>query len=168
MSNAVGYSQVNPLAWAEADLLDQAQFEFRISSILQLKPIVPPDAPARTGSVNSPFLNPDEGDFITPVGSSHFLLLNKYCVYKPMMLLPTTEFALQTNDLELSDLTAALAVIKAFKTKQMMIFNCGINAGSSQGHKHMQIFPVPGHELWPTKAISYYGRPSWSPHLRCR
>lgn len=103
-------------------------------------------------------MNPDPGELITPVGSTHRLLLNKFCVYRPMLLLPTVDFALQSDDLNFHDVNAAFAILKAFKTKQLMIFNCGVNAGSSQGHKHMQIFPAPSHELWPSGATSSEGK----------
>jgi ATP adenylyltransferase len=41
----------------------------------------------------------------------------------------------------------------------MMIYNCGFESGSSQGHKHMQLWPYPdeqelGFELFPCKAES--------------
>ena len=40
-----------------------------------------------------------------------------------------------------------------------MIYNCGLEAGSSQGHKHMQLWPVPsaselGFDLFPGEAES--------------
>lgn len=71
-----------------------------------------------------------------------------------MLVLPTREFALQKDDLNATDLTAIWAVMKLFSTPLLMIYNCGVNSGSSQGHKHMQLFALPKHELWPTKATS--------------
>jgi sulfate adenylyltransferase (ADP) / ATP adenylyltransferase len=71
-------------------------------------------------------------------------------------VLPTKDFALQTDDLDRSDLAAVWALLHAYKqTKMMVIYNCGVNSGSSQGHKHLQLFPYPsGYELWPSKAVS--------------
>lgn len=74
-----------------------------------------------------------------------------------MLVLPTTDFALQTDDLDLSDIAAAWAILKAFETPQMAIYNCGAAAGSSLGHKHIQIFPLPDKEsmpLFPSQAVS--------------
>jgi ATP adenylyltransferase len=69
-------------------------------------------------------------------------------------VIPTRNYALQTDDLDLSDINAAWSVLKAFQTPSLIIYNCGINAGSSQGHKHTQVFPLPAHQLWPSKATS--------------
>lgn len=60
----------------------------------------------------------------------------------------------------MSDLTAVYAVLRRFETHQMAIFNCGVNAGSSQGHKHMQIFARPSPKsmvLWPSQATPCEG-----------
>lgn len=43
----------------------------------------------------------------------------------------------------------------------MIIYNCGVEAGSSQGHKHIQIFPRLDSErfqMFPSKATSMEGR----------
>ena len=74
-----------------------------------------------------------------------------------MTVIPTTHYALQTDDLDVSDINAAWSVLKAFETPSLIIYNCGVNAGSSQGHKHTQVFPLPGHALWPSRAHSYDG-----------
>jgi ATP adenylyltransferase len=96
-------------------------------------------------------------------------MLNKYCLYRPMLVLPTKEFALQSEDLDASDLAASWALLNAFPSlaSPLIIYNRGVNGGSSQGHKHLQLFPVPASpfgddgdddegdkELWPAKAPS--------------
>ena len=81
-------------------------------------------------------------------------------MYRPAFILHTKKFALQTDDLDISDYRAACAVLRHFRTPQMMIYNCGVDAGSSQGHKHMQIFPRPTDlpfELFPEEYRSTEG-----------
>ncbi|KAK7440088.1 hypothetical protein Landi51_10742 [Colletotrichum acutatum] len=106
------------------------KFEFRISPALKRKPYLERDDPKRTAD-KGPFLNPDP-DFV---------------VAQP-----------QTQDLNFVDVEAARAVMAALKPTlgpQLMIYNCGVDAGSSQGHKHMQIFPQPtDFPLYPQQATS--------------
>lgn len=74
-----------------------------------------------------------------------------------MLVIPKIEYARQTDDLDFSDINAAWTVLKAFDTPSIIIYNCGVNAGSSQGHKHLQLFPSPTRSLWPAKATSTKG-----------
>ena len=74
-----------------------------------------------------------------------------------MLVLPTTRYAPQTDDLDLSDITAAWAVLQAIEMPLMVIYNCGPAAGSSLGHKHLQLFPLPDQKsikLFPSLATS--------------
>ena len=78
-----------------------------------------------------------------------------------MLILHTTLFVPQTNDLDESDLKAAWAILRQIETPQMIIYNCGVEAGSSQGHKHIQIFPRLDSEkfqMFPSRATSTEGR----------
>ena len=124
------------------NLTCRLQFEFRISPALLDKKVLSPDAPERS-KPGGPFLDPEQEFVVANVGSLHTLLFNKYCMYRPSFILPTNKFAPQTDDLDATDFKAAWAVINHFRKPQMMIYNCGAEAGSSQGHKHMQIFPRP-------------------------
>lgn len=127
---------------------------------LKKKPITASDAPERkTGQGFNPFLNPDPEFVLSPVGESHSLLLNKFCVCRPSLLLTTRLFAPQTNALDATDLTATWAVLERLGSSYYAIYNCGFEAGSSQGHKHLQIFPYPTKEdltfeLFPSQAKS--------------
>lgn len=60
-----------------------------------------------------------------------------------MLVLPTTKNAPQTDDLDLSDITAAWSVLRAFDAPQLVIYNGGPAAGSSLGHKHLQMLSLP-------------------------
>lgn len=72
-----------------------------------------------------------------------------------MLVIPTQEFRKQTEDLDLDDLGVALALLKAFKTPSVVIYNCGVESGSSQGHKHLQLFPTDVKQLWPSQAMAH-------------
>jgi ATP adenylyltransferase len=148
----------------EKSLTTHRQFQFIIAGILNKKPILAANAPSRS-KAGGPFVNPDPEEVVTDLGSTHRLLVNKYGIFRPMTVLPTKHYALQTDDLDLSDVNAAWSVLKAFETPSLIIYNCGINAGSSQGHKHTQVFPLPAHPLWPSKATSCDGKATSSPLL---
>ncbi|KAG9577203.1 hypothetical protein KCU77_g13508, partial [Aureobasidium melanogenum] len=128
-------------------------FQFIVAGILKRKPILPANAPSRS-KAGGPFVNPDPEEVVTDLSSTHRLLVNKYGIFRPMTVIPTRHYALQTDDLDLSDINVAWSVLKAFQTPSLVIYNCGINAGSSQGHKHTQVFPLPIHGLWPSRATS--------------
>ncbi|THZ15114.1 hypothetical protein D6C91_06972 [Aureobasidium pullulans] len=128
-------------------------FQFIIAGILNKKPILPANAPSRK-KAGGPFINPNPEEIITELGATHRLLVNKWGIFRPMTVIPTTHYALQTDDLDMSDVNAAWSVLKAFETPSLIIYNCGVNAGSSQGHKHTQVFPLPVHALWPSRAHS--------------
>jgi ATP adenylyltransferase len=136
------------------------QFEFRLVPHLLRKPITASDAPERhTGQGSNPFLNPDPKFVVSPVGASHLLLMNKFCVYRPSLLLITRHFAPQSDSLDASDLAAAWTVLNHFEQRQILIYNCGYESGSSQGHKHMQLWNYPderelGFQLFPNQAQS--------------
>jgi sulfate adenylyltransferase (ADP) / ATP adenylyltransferase len=72
-----------------------------------------------------------------------------YCVHRPLLVLHTNKYKPQTGALDLSDFAAVLAIMNTMKTEQMVLYNCGVEAGSSQGHKHLQLLPAPGIELFP-------------------
>ncbi|MCJ1261987.1 hypothetical protein MMC22_001856 [Lobaria immixta] len=121
---------------------DGFTFEFRIVPALRQKPILSSDDPGRTKAIG-PFVHPDPEFVLTSVGNSHTLELNKFCVLRPSLVLHTNKFVPQTNDLEEIDITAAWDVLKRLIVPQIVLYNCGVEAGSSQGHKHLQIFPRP-------------------------
>ena len=87
-----------------------------------------------------------------------------------MLVLHTTLFAPQTDDLDIGDVAAAWEILRSFRTPQMIIYNCGVEAGSSQGHKHLQLFPKQSSqdfEMWPSKAAASEGKSVriWMRHL---
>ncbi|KAI0167302.1 5-p-4-tetraphosphate phosphorylase [Pestalotiopsis sp. NC0098] len=143
------------------------KFEFRISTALANKPILLRDAPERQGR-GGPFLNPDPDFVVATIGGGHILELSMHCLYRPAFILHTRDFAPQTDDLDLSDFaTIHLVMADLGRTiPQMAIYNCGVDAGSSQGHKHMQIFALPDpFPLFPAAAVSEHDIESDIPHV---
>lgn len=125
--------------------------------MLKKKPILEPTAPGRSQAAGGPFVDPAPEVVVMQVGHRHRLLINRYNIYPAMLILSTIDFEPQTDDLNIDDLTATWAVLTALSTPQIAIYNCGVNAGSSQGHKHLQIFSQPktgDTRLWPSKATS--------------
>ncbi|PSK42673.1 Diadenosine 5',5'''-P1,P4-tetraphosphate phosphorylase 2 [Elsinoe australis] len=119
------------------------QFEFRQTTSFNKKPSTAANDPGRT-KAGSPFMNPRPSITLLPhLGPHHRLLFNEFCVWRPMLLLTTTSYETQTSPLNIHDLRASLALLRTFHPPYMMIYNCGINGGSSQGHKHMQLHPQP-------------------------
>ncbi|KXJ87165.1 hypothetical protein Micbo1qcDRAFT_167870 [Microdochium bolleyi] len=149
------YSQTTP----EIVTHNGFTFEFRVCPILNGKQILSKDAPERAGK-GGPFINPDPAFVVTHFGQTHTLLLNLRCIYRPMYVLHTRLFAPQTDDLDPSDIDAAWSIMGKLAASpdagpQMMIYNCGVDAGSSQGHKHVQIFELSSQVvLFPSRAES--------------
>ncbi|OJJ43027.1 hypothetical protein ASPZODRAFT_19734 [Penicilliopsis zonata CBS 506.65] len=130
-------------------------FEFRIVPYFTRKPILPADASRRTAT-RSPFLNPPPDEIVAHLGDddTHILLLNKYSCYAPSLVVVTREFAVQSDDLDAADFAVAWALLGEFTRHDMfLVYNCGVNSGASQGHKHMQLLPLPGYTLWPKAGL---------------
>ena len=65
-----------------------------------------------------------------------------------MYILHTKKYEKQAEDLGVDDIETLWAVLGALDTQDegegtMAIYNCGAEAGASQGHKHVQLFPKP-------------------------
>jgi ATP adenylyltransferase len=125
--------------WTDSRLV---QFQFRSANSLTAKPILSSTDPGRTKATN-PFADDDPDFLLEHVGPSHTLILNKYCVVRPQYLLHTNVFVPQTDHLTESDLSAAWGVLSRLDSPHVVIYNCGFEAGSSLGHKHLQILPRP-------------------------
>ncbi|PIA93851.1 Protein APA1 [Cercospora beticola] len=122
-------------------------FEFRIATSLQKKPI---DTKQKTPTKNA--FPASEGDWtLGPIGKDHKLILNKFCVVRPQFVLPTNEYQPQSDALNAGDFDAGWEVLTRLRAnggdgddeKYMVIFNCGVESGSSVGHKHLQCIPQP-------------------------
>ncbi|KAF2719629.1 hypothetical protein K431DRAFT_286589 [Polychaeton citri CBS 116435] len=138
------------------------QLHFIIAQSLSHKPALHTSGAASSAN---PFLNPDPSFVITDIGACHRLLVNKFCVYRPHLLIATKDLQPQSDDLDVQDLIACWEVLcqlnrgaasrqEAMERSEgtaanveakefMAIYNCGLASGNSQPHKHMQIFPRP-------------------------
>ncbi|KAF2220639.1 hypothetical protein BDZ85DRAFT_321407 [Elsinoe ampelina] len=87
------------------------KFTFHPSLSFLKKPLHNP-SPLPSGS---PFLPPKPHVLICPVGDGHNLLLNEFCVFRPMLLVTTVGFALQTEDLDRGDVGAGWAVLRGLE-----------------------------------------------------
>lgn len=129
------------------------QFQFRIAKALTVKPNLAPDDPGRVQASN-PFARDGPEFNLGNVGPSHTLILNKFCVVRPQFVLHTNTFEPQSDFLNAQDLDAAWQVLSRLGPSYIAIYNCGVEAGSSLGHKHLQLIPRPSaesHELFPDK-----------------
>lgn len=126
-------------------LIHIPKFQFRISPSWKTKPILKPNDPGRTQDRGA-FEDEDPDFFLEHVGPSHTLILNKFCVVRPQYVLHTTRYERQSDKLSALDLEAAWSVLSRLESEHIVIFNCGVEAGASQGHKHLQILPRPKRE----------------------
>ncbi|PTB46131.1 hypothetical protein M441DRAFT_52901 [Trichoderma asperellum CBS 433.97] len=140
-------------------------FQLRFSPSLANKPKGPPPDPSQPRKPPfDPFANPPASLFITDLGPSHFLVLNKFAVVPEHFILATKENKPQTHVLEESDLEAALACIEAYEQARQSssrdagsaslgekgsqddglfaFFNGGPDSGASQPHRHLQLLPI--------------------------
>ncbi|KAI1843621.1 hypothetical protein JX265_007407 [Neoarthrinium moseri] len=89
---------------------------------------------------------------IGDVTATHLLAFNKFCMYRPHMLLLTKDgFRRQYNQLDVEDIQAAWKVLEALNWSHFMFFNCGKDGGCSRLHKHLQLAPFLPDRLipWP-------------------
>ncbi|GKT45999.1 diadenosine 5',5'''-P1,P4-tetraphosphate phosphorylase 2 [Colletotrichum spaethianum] len=100
---------------------------------------------------------------IGPVGESHVLAFNKFCAYRPHLLLMTADGRKrQFEGLSSGDLGVASEVLAGLNRggrgggqEYLVIFNCGKEGGCSRLHKHMQVIPAPDViPLWPDEVGS--------------
>lgn len=93
---------------------------------------------------------------ICEVNGTHILAFNKFCVYKPHLLLLTVDgFRRQTESLNEQDLDAAWSSMAELSAgaghDYFVLYNCGEAGGCSRSHKHLQLIPHPCERfpLWP-------------------
>jgi ATP adenylyltransferase len=134
------------------------QFSFHLVETLKTKPQAE-DAPetAKSSLINGVSCQPisfgpgsdianDHPDMcITTVNRTHYLVMNKFPVFRPMLLLLTVDsYRRQHEPLALDDMEAGWSAICGLKEEHYVFFNCGVLAGSSREHKHLQVVPAPG------------------------
>jgi ATP adenylyltransferase/5',5'''-P-1,P-4-tetraphosphate phosphorylase II len=149
------------------------QFEFRMTHALKDKPYhgesatQGPDSQQRTNI--RPGSDIDTTGFeIQDLFSTHILVFNKFCAYRPhFLLLAQDGHRRQWEPLCQEDLAASWEVITTMKNEYIMLYNCGQAGGCSRLHKHMQIIPHGNArlQLWPDSAELREKVPfQWFPH----
>ena len=125
---------------------------------MKQKPVLAIDRP-ESSRKGEPYSATAPEEFVASIGKSHRLHLKKYSVYRPELVLSTTTLGLQTDDLDKDDIRAMWTVLKEFTLfPSIAIYNCGVNAGSTQAYKHMEFIPIPNFMLWPARANSTTGK----------
>ncbi|QPH02497.1 hypothetical protein C2857_006707 [Epichloe festucae Fl1] len=144
-------------------------FQLRFAPALANKPKGPPppdndnDDPSRRQKPVDPFAHPAPSLFVTDLGPSHYLVLNKFAVVPGHFILATRDFKEQAHVLDESDLESTMSCIEAYERARtrarargnaegeddddgllFAFFNCGEHSGASQPHRHVQLLPVDG------------------------
>jgi len=102
-----------------------------------------PNTYINNSSPKDPFLPPYDPDLHIewPIDERYALLLNKFRVLKDHLLIVTKEFFHQSQPLAEDDLFI-LHQIMVDCGDALGFYNCGLNSGSSQTHRHMQVVPL--------------------------
>ncbi|KAL3473600.1 hypothetical protein BJX99DRAFT_193079 [Aspergillus californicus] len=103
----------------------------------------------------SDIANDGPGLLITTVNNTHLLVINKFCMFRPQLLLLTSDsYRRQREPLNVDDFAAACTVLNSLNVDapQFVIYNCGPTAGASRQHKHLQVLPRPRY-LFPDNEI---------------
>lgn len=109
--------------------------------------------PHQLTQTTNPFLPHEPAMFVDSLGQEHKVLLNKFPVLSPHLLVCSNTFIAQSKALSESDLRAWHAVLSESKTSaahsyRLGFFNSEPTAGASQPHRHMQVIETQ-HPLTP-------------------
>ncbi|GIJ86415.1 hypothetical protein Asppvi_005303 [Aspergillus pseudoviridinutans] len=149
-------------------------FEFYISPSLRTKPAYIGDRFHSSDSTTSEGFGPgsdianaDPDLLIANINETHLLVINKFSVFRPQLLLLTSDsYRRQHEPLTVGDFAAIHSVLRSSKNPHLVIYNCGPIAGASRNHKHVQILPRPAH-LFPDDPNSDPGVTPFHYVLRC-
>lgn len=79
---------------------------------------------------------------------SHYIFINKNMLCKGHVVISAnSKENHQTDPLNLNDCDALAHVINGFKGNGIGYYNCGIDSGCSQIHKHLQFVPFEEHQI---------------------
>jgi ATP adenylyltransferase len=110
-----------------------ARFVVRAASTLAAKAAAPQRA--------DPLGDYERDLFVADVGSTHYMLLNKYPVTAEHPLVVTRRFAPQEELLDADDFRALTTLLAGLDW--LAFYNAGRVAGASQARKHLQLLPLP-------------------------
>lgn len=129
------------------------QVEFHISTSLSKKPQNGDPVSGHNGpnskkpecfGPGSDIGNDDPGMLLATIHGTHLLVVNKFCMFRPQLLLLTSDsYRRQREPLGLDDFAAACTVLNSLERPQFVIYNCGPTGGASRQHKHLQVLTRP-------------------------
>lgn len=108
----------------------------------------------------NPFLPPEPELTVGHLSPTHCAVVNKFPVIARHLVVITRRYARQEAALDRDDFAAALRCLA--EGPALAFYNGGRAAGSTQGHKHLQVVPLPvgaGDEALPMEAAYRTGRP---------
>jgi ATP adenylyltransferase/5',5'''-P-1,P-4-tetraphosphate phosphorylase II len=86
----------------------------------------------------------DPEQVIGTINDTHVVALNIYPAYRPQyLMLALDSYRRQDEPLDLEILEASWQFLQQSQSSNVVIYNCGQEAGCSRYHKHMQILPRP-------------------------
>ena len=125
-ARALASGALQPIA-TQTELIDG--FVVRAASTIAAKAAAPPRA--------DPLGDYEPDLFVGDVGSTHYVLLNKYPVSADHLLLVTRRYAPQEELLDPDDFQALAALMS--ELDWLAFYNAGRVAGASQARKHLQL-----------------------------
>jgi sulfate adenylyltransferase (ADP) / ATP adenylyltransferase len=117
------------------------RFIVRAVSSLARKTDVHNNDARRAAAAADPLGDYDPDLFVTELGRSHYVLLNKFHLLAGHVLLVTRSFERQERLLTVEDVAALVACLN--EVDGLGFYNGGFEAGASQAHKHLQLVPLP-------------------------
>src|SRR5919204_344974 len=128
-ARALASGALQPIA-THTELIDG--FVVRAASSVAAKAAAPPHA--------DPLGDYEPDLFVGDVGSTHYVLLNKYPVSADHLLLVTRRYAPQEELLDADDFQALAALMG--ELDWLAFYNAGRVAGASQARKHLKLVPA--------------------------
>ena len=115
---------------------DGVRFVVRAVSSLTRK-----DEARQAAAAADPLGDYDPALFVCDLGSSHYVLLNRFQLLAGHVLLVTRRFERQERLLTVEDFAALIACLS--EVDGLGFYNGGVEAGASQLRKHLQLVPLP-------------------------
>ncbi|KAL6796246.1 ATP adenylyltransferase domain-containing protein [Trichoderma sp. SZMC 28013] len=130
----------------------ELEFHFLLTSALAKKPVLRPPSSHKNAERNGDRADGSDiatkGFEIGPIGSAHFVIANKFCYARPLLMLLTCDgYRRQYEPLDEAGLEAAQTLLLSMSQDFVVFFNCGQDGGCSRLHKHMQLIPKPPHSF---------------------
>ncbi|TVS12879.1 MAG: phosphorylase [Planctomycetaceae bacterium] len=148
---AIDQAALRPIPTSFEILQDgQVSFLIRVVQHLADKPWGSPGTVLQTPHGN-PFLPYDPALFVADAGARHVCLLNKFNVVDHHLLIVTRDFVHQDGALHPEDFSAWWHCLVEYES--LGFYNGGVRAGASQPHRHLQLIPLPLHDLGPPVPI---------------